>query len=208
METEDEQVEKLKTWLKENGMSIVLGIIIGVGGIGGYNYWQTHQETVAGEASDHYTQMMDALATQDFDTLQQQADILVADYASTEYASLANLALARMHADNGDFDAAAAALQAVVGSKDQQQPLVYLARTRLALVQMQLEQYDQALTTLGVDFPDQFDARVDELRGDALALQGKTEEAISAYRKAQLGNPEPANPEFLRQKLNDLGSAT
>ena len=39
METEEEQVEKLKAWLKENGLSIVMGIIIGVGGIGGYNYW-------------------------------------------------------------------------------------------------------------------------------------------------------------------------
>ena len=38
METEEEQVEKLKAWLKENGLSIVFGIIIGVGGIGGYNY--------------------------------------------------------------------------------------------------------------------------------------------------------------------------
>ena len=40
METEEEQVEKLKAWLKENGLSIVMGIVIGVGGIGGYNYWQ------------------------------------------------------------------------------------------------------------------------------------------------------------------------
>ena len=37
METEEEQVAKLKAWFKENGLSIVLGIIIGVGGIGGYN---------------------------------------------------------------------------------------------------------------------------------------------------------------------------
>ena len=39
METEEEQVERLKAWLKENGLSIVFGIVIGVGGIGGYNYW-------------------------------------------------------------------------------------------------------------------------------------------------------------------------
>ena len=34
METEEEQVEKLKAWLKENGLSIVFGVVIGVGGIG------------------------------------------------------------------------------------------------------------------------------------------------------------------------------
>lgn len=205
METEEEQVEKLKAWLKENGASIVLGIVIGVGGIGGYNYWRNLQETTAAEASGYYTRMLEALVADNDEQVQQQADRLLAEYASTEYALLANLALARMHVDNGDFSAAIDALQAVVGSEPQQ-PLAYLARARLAAVQIQLEQYDQALTTLAGDFPEQFSAQVDELRGDALALQGKKDEAIAAYRKAQLGDPQPANPEFLRQKLNDLGS--
>ena len=115
METEEEQVEKLKAWLKENGLSIVLGIVIGVGGIGGYNYWKHVQETTAAEASGHYTQMLDALETGADDDLQQQANILLADYSSTEYALLAHLALARMHVDNGDFNAAETALQQVIG---------------------------------------------------------------------------------------------
>jgi len=205
METEEEQVEKLKTWLKENGLSIVLGIVLGVGGIGGYNYWVYVQETTAAEASGHYTQMLEALEADADEDVQQQASILLADYSSTEYALMANLALARMHVDNGDFAAAAEALQQVIGSAAQQ-PLAYLARTRLAAVQIQAEQYDQAVVTLAVDFPQQFSALVDELRGDALASQGKTAEAVAAYLKAQNADPKPANPEFLRQKLNDLGS--
>jgi predicted negative regulator of RcsB-dependent stress response len=205
METEEEQVEKLKAWLKENGLSIVLGIVIGIGGIGGYNYWIHVQETTAAEASGHYTQMLEALEAGVDDDLQQQANILLADYSSTEYALLAHLALARMHVDNGDFNAAETALQQVIGSAAQQ-PLAYLARTRLAAVQIQTEQYDQAIATLTGDFPEQFSALVDELRGDALASLGKTVEAIAAYRKAQNSEPQPANPEFLRQKLNNLGS--
>jgi predicted negative regulator of RcsB-dependent stress response len=205
METEEEQVEKLKAWLKENGLSIVMGIIIGVGGIGGYNYWKHYQETIAAEASDHYTQMMQALAADNDDLVLQQAEILLAEYASTDYASLANLALARMQVENGEFAAAIEALQPLAGS-EAQQPLVFLARVRLAALQIQLERYDQALATLNAGFPDQFAALVDELRGDALAMQGRTDEAIVAYRKAQLAEPQPANPEFLRQKLNDLGS--
>ena len=205
METEEEQVERLKAWLKENGLSIVLGIVIGVGGIGGYNYWMHVQETTAAEASSHYTLMLEALEADADEKLQAQANILVADYGSTEYALLAHLALARMHVDNADFDAASEALQQVIGSAAQE-PLAYLARTRLAAVQLQSEQYDQAMATLAVEFPEQFSALVDELRGDVLALQGKTAEAIAAYRKAQNGEPQPANPEFLRQKLNDLGS--
>lgn len=205
MQTEDEQVEKLKAWLKENGVSIVLGIVIGAGGIGGYNYWINLQESTAAAASGHYAQMLEALIADNDEQLQQQADTLLVEYASTEYAMLANLALARMHVDNGDFNAAIEPLQAVIGS-EAQQPLTYLARARLARVQVQLEQYEQALSTLAADFPAQFSAQVEELRGDALALQGKTDEAVAAYRKAQSGDPQPANPAFLQQKLNDLGS--
>ena len=206
METEEEQVEKLKAWLKENGLSIVLGIIIGVGGIGGYNYWTYLQETEAALASAHYNQMMDAMSAGKFDDMQQEADTILADYAETEYASLTRLAMARMHVAQGDFAAAEESLSAVA-ELGAQQPLAYVARTRLAAVQIEREQYDTALATLDGDFPVEFEALVEELRGDALALQGKAEEAISAYRKAQLAVPAPANPEFLRQKINDLGSS-
>lgn len=206
METEDEQVAKLKAWFKENGLSIVLGIVIGVGGIGGYNYWTHLQETTASEASAHYTQLLEALEAGNDELVQQEVDTLLADYAATEYALLANLALARMHVENEDFSAAIEALKPVTGS-EAQQPLAHIARTRLAAVQIQLEQYDQALSTLTFEFPEQFAALVEELRGDALALQGKTDQAISAYRKAQGSEPEPANPDFLRQKINDLGSS-
>jgi predicted negative regulator of RcsB-dependent stress response len=207
METEEEQVEKLKAWLKENGLSIVFGIVIGVGGIGGYNYWVHVQETTAAKASGHFTQMIDALAAEDGEGLQEQADILITDHASTDYALLAHLALARNHVANADFEQAEAALQQVVGSAAQR-PLAYVARIRLAAVQLQTEQFEKALTTLAIEFPAQFAALADELRGDIFAMQGKGEEAIEAYRKAQLAEPKPANVEFLRQKLNDLGSAS
>jgi len=204
METEEEQVEKLKAWLKENGLSIVLGIIIGVGGIGGYNYWNHVQETTAAEASAHFSEMVAALETGDHQAVQQHSDILIDDYASTDYALLAQLALARSHVEKGEFDRAALALQEVVGS-GAQKPLAYVARTRLAALQIQNGQIDDALITLGAEFPQEFQSQVDELRGDAYALQGKVAQAIEAYRNAQTARPGPVNEAFLRQKLDDLG---
>ena len=207
METEEEQVEKLKAWLKENGMSIVFGIVIGVGGIFGFNYWTQHQENVAVEASGHFEQMLAALRGGDADGVRQQADILIADYAASDYALMAHLALARGHVEAGEFDRAESALQQVVGSVGDA-PLAYVARTRLAAVQLQQEKYDAALSTLAVDFPGAFGARVDELRGDVLALQGKSAEALEAYRNAQQGDPGPANPQFLQQKIDDLEASS
>jgi predicted negative regulator of RcsB-dependent stress response len=72
-------------------------------------------------------------------------------------------------------------------------------------VQAQAGQYDAALTSLAIEFPSQFAARVEELRGDIYVLQGKSTEAIEAYQKAQLADPQPANGEFLQQKMDDLG---
>jgi len=205
METDDEQVEKLKAWLKENGLSIILGIVLGAGGIGGYKYWQEYQKNRASEASTHFESLLGALQAGDSKTLQQQADILTADFESTDYAQLARLALARSYVDNGDFVQAETELQAVVGSAGQS-PLAYVARTRLAAVQIQNGRLDQALATLDVDFPDAFVARVEELRGDALAGKGQLSEARDAYQKAQRAQPGPADAGFLKQKLDDLGA--
>ena len=206
MDTEEEQVEKLKSWLKENGLSIVFGIVIGVGGIGGYNYWTKMQETAAAEASGHFNRMIDALDAGNDQTLRSEADILLRDHASSDYALLAHLALASLHVGNGDFEQAEAELRQVVGSAGEK-PLAYVAPLRLAAVQIQNGQFDQALATLEADFPAEFSARVEELRGDAYALQGKVAEAIQAYRDAQASQPGPADETFLRQKLDDLGAA-
>ncbi len=205
MHTDEEQAEKLKAWLKENGLSIIFGIVLGAGGIGGYKYWQQYQRNYAAEASSHFETLLDALQAGDSGTLRQQADMLIADFESTDYAQLARLALARNYVDNGDFDKAEAELQAVVGSAGQS-PLAYVARTRLAAVQIQNARLDQALATLDTDFPDAFVARAEELRGDALAGKGQISEAREAYEKAQRAEPGPADAGFLRQKLDDLGA--
>lgn len=206
METEEEQVEKLKAWLKENGLSIVAGIVIGVGGLGGYRYWDHLQTTTAEQASSHFTQMIEALDSKNNDDLQQHAQMLIDEYSATEYAVMAHFAMAKNYLSNDEYEKAAESLQQVVGSAGQE-PLGYLARTRLAAVQMQREQFDQALSTLKIEFPQSFAAGVDELRGDILSRQGKTVAAQAAYRKAQQADPGPANAEFLRQKIEDLGVA-
>lgn len=205
MDTDEEQVEKLKAWLKENGLSIVLGVIIGVGGIAGFNYWNHMQDTDAAQASSHFTRMIEALESGNTDVLESEAGILLRDFGATDYALMANLALARHQVESGAFDEAEQSLQQVVGS-GAQKPLAYVARLRLAAVQLEQQRHEQALATLSAEFPPEFLARVDELRGDAYAQQGKTSEAIAAYRKAQTAAPGPANAEFLQQKLDDLGA--
>ena len=204
METDEEQVEKLKAWWKENGRSVIAGVIIGVGGLFAYRYWVDYQIRVAEEASSHFEQMVQALEAGDKDKIVGSAVTLIEDYSRSEYAIMARLGLARFHVENGDYDKAGEQLQQVVGTVDKK-PLGYLARKRLAAVQLQMSQMDEALNTLSTDFPVEFSASVEELKGDIYAQQGKPAEAAEAYRKALRGTPGPANGEFLQQKLDDLG---
>lgn len=204
METDEEQVEKLKKWWQENGRSVIAGVVIGVGGLFGYRYWVDYQNRVAEEASLHFDEMVQALQSNDNETAVSHADSLLADYGRSEYAVMARLALARLHVAKGEFDKAGEQLQQVVGTVDNQ-PLGYLARKRLAAVQLQMSKTDQALSTLSVDFPAEFSAGIEELRGDIYTQQGKVSEAADAYRKALRASPGPANSEFLQQKLDDLG---
>jgi len=205
METDDEQVEKLKEWWKENGRAVMAGIIIGVGGLFGYRYWIDWQEENAEAASAHFVQMIEALESSDSSTVTMQAATLISDYSGTEYATLARFALARNLVEGGNYDQAQAQLEYIIGTVGDT-PLGYLARKRLASLQLQSSQTDQALITLSVEFPPAFSASMDELKGDIYAQQGKIDEAAIAYRKALSATPGPANGEFLRQKLDDLGT--
>jgi len=204
METDDEQVEKLKKWWEENGRSVIAGVIIGVGGLFGYRYWIDLQEANAEAASVHFVQMMEALKSSDNAVIAERADTLISDYSDTDYATLARFALARNLVDSGKYDQAQTQLEQIIGTVGDA-PLGYLARKRLASVQLQSVQLEQALVTLGVEFPSAFSAGVDELRGDIYAQQGKIDEAANAYREALSATPGPANSEFLQQKLDDLG---
>ncbi len=205
METDDEQVEKLKKWWEENGRSVIAGIIIGVGGLFGYRYWVDFQEAEAEAASAHFVQVMAALESSERSVAVEQADILISDFSGTDYATLARFALARNFIETGEFEQAQSQLQQIVGSVGDA-ALGFLARKRLASVQLQLSQPDQALNTLAIEFPQAFDAGIEELKGDIFTQQGKIEEAAIAYRKALTAIPGPANGEFLQQKLDDLGS--
>ena len=204
MTTDEEQVENLKRWWKDNGASVIAGIVIGVGSLIGYQYWTHYQESNAVQASSHFMQMVEAIESDNLETVSEQANLLISDYASSEYATMAHLALAKGFVEAGDYEKAQHQLQQVIGNAGNS-PLGFIARKRLAAVQLQMGQIDQALTTLSIEFPAQFAAVVEELKGDLYASQGKKTDAVNAYRKAQQGNPGPASAELLQQKIDDLG---
>ena len=205
--TERDQWEALKRWLRENGAWMVAGVIIGVGALFAYRWWEERAIERAHTAQARYTEVLSALGRNDRTRAAELTDELQRDFASMPYTDQAQLVLARSHVESLEFDAAIQRLRKVMEeSKDQQLRLI--ARERIARVQLAQDRPDEALATLAAaDSPGAFAPRYAELRGDALLRKGDTTGAIAAYQEA-LASKEPGVVDMgqLQLKLNDLGA--
>jgi len=202
--TDDEQVERIKKWWSDNGSSVIAGLVIGVGGLMGWRYWVDYQANVAAEASAHFTNMVGSIENDKNDVAIDEAFKILDNYSSTAYADLARLSLAKVFVETKEYDKAAQQLQALIDAKPDIS-LEMLTRKRLSAVLYQQGKLDQSLKVLNVDFPAEFAASFEELKGDVLVAQGNASSARDAYQRARLAQPASANPQFLQQKIDDLG---
>ena len=202
--SEKEQWERVTGWLRENGMWIVAGVVVGALGIGGWQWWNAHVDKVNGEASAKYEQMMADLTKGDRTGALILLSDLERDFSSTPYVDQAKLAVARVYVESNELDKAATQLQAVSQhSKDKQLALV--ARLRLARVQIAQNKPDDALTTLdGVD-PGAFESLFHEVRGDAEFAKGNKAAALTEYRTARSKDAgSGSDNSLLDLKISDL----
>lgn len=203
---EEEQIEQIKRWWRENWLALMIGLGVGFGAIGSWTAWKGHRETVAVSASRLYEDLKTALASEKSDEAKAIADKLASDYAQSSYAVAGALAFAWQQAKENRWDEAAARLN-WAREHAEEAGLRDIATLRLAQVQWQAGKADEALSTLGAD-AGAFNALFDELRGDIQLAQGDRSAARSSYEKALAGAPEDAtNRDLLKQKLDDLGAA-
>jgi predicted negative regulator of RcsB-dependent stress response len=179
-----EQVELVKSWLRENGPWLVAGVVIGAAALWGYNAWQQRKESIAVQASGKYDEIVQALQRKDSARGVTLADELRRDFSSSPYVDQADLAVARAMVESDKLPQAAERLTRVMNeSKDEE--LRLLARLRLARVQLEQGNADQAAGTLGGAEPGAFAPRFDEARGDILLAKGDKVGALREYAKAR-----------------------
>lgn len=202
--TDDEQVERIKKWWSDNGSSVMAGLVIGLGGLFGWRYWVDYKANVAAEASAHYASMVSDVESNQKKSAIDEGYQIIDNFDSTPYAQLARLTLAKVYVESAEYDKAEQQLQSIIDA-GVEKPLEMLARKRLSLVLLQQNKLDQSLQVLNVEFPKEFAAAFEEQKGDILATQGNKEGAREAYQRARLAQPASANPQFLQQKMDDLG---
>ncbi|WP_018405514.1 YfgM family protein [Marinobacter gelidimuriae] len=209
LRTDEEQVEAIKQWWKNNGSSLLIGIGAALAIVFGWQAWQNQQAQQRTEAASQFVTLMNAFGTEDgtsADTVAFVAKTLRDDHAGSAYAIYANLMLARVQLmQNSDAEGAVESLQWALNKAAETQPLALVVRSRLAQAQMALENYDAALTTIdGATDSDAFGAMFAELRGDILLAKGDQEGARNAYLAAREQGEENRSG-VLQLKLADLG---
>jgi predicted negative regulator of RcsB-dependent stress response len=210
LRTEEEQVEALKRWWKENGISLIAGVAIAAAGVLGWNAWQNYQENQASAASARYQHLINLIAgTQLDDASIAEARELVVEitdnHGKTLYADLARLIDARLAVAQEIPAEARAALEAVIDASSRDY-IKGLARLRLARLQVADGDAEAALATLEAGVPEALAAQRAEVRGDAYHALGRDSDAGEAWREALDLAEARGQPLYgVQLKLDNLG---
>jgi predicted negative regulator of RcsB-dependent stress response len=200
-----EELDRLKSWWKEYGHAVILGVVLGLGALAGYRFWDAYQEAQREAASALYEQMLGGLQRGERQAVEDAGTHLLGEYAGTPYAGMAALLLARLHYEAGDMTGARGMLQWAV-DKARDPGTVHAARLRLARVLAEAGEFEEAFRLLEVKSRTGFESEYHELLGDLYMKTGRAEEARAAYRAALERLPEgSAYAAALRMKLYDLG---
>ena len=204
---QQEQLDQVKHFWKQYGNLITWVLVLVLAAYAawtGYLYWQ--QQRAEG-AAGLYEELDRAAAAGQADKVRLAFSDLKSQYEGTTYAEQAALLVARVAAGSGKDAEVQEALQ-WLADHGKNEDLVAVGRLRLAGVQMDAKQYDEALKTLSGKLPQEFAALADDRRGDILQAQGKNDEAVKAYQAAwEAMDPAVEYRRLIEGKLTALGHA-
>jgi len=182
---DDEIVDRIRAWWRENGMSLVGGLVLVLGGWGGWNWYTAYSDERAEAAYLHFSDYVtlresgeaesegaaEALAHLDTDYSGSGGHVLSLLYRAADAVRAEEMALAIQH-----LEAALAA--------SPREPVEALVRLRLARVYLQQDALDAALNILEDVEEEGYLAAREELRGDVLLAMGRLDAARAAYQAA------------------------
>ncbi len=200
-QTEEQQVEAIKSFWSKNGNSMIAGLVIGLAGFVGYNYYQEQQLAEQQQTADSYIANME-LADKNPEEFIQKAQAFISEHKDSSYASLTALAMAKSVLSHKGYSQAAKFLQTAIENAPNT-GIQAIATIRLARLQTQLKQYDDALANLAKPMPKSFTASIEENKGDIYVLQSKNDLARAAYQAAIDNNGLKASP-ALQMKIDNL----
>jgi predicted negative regulator of RcsB-dependent stress response len=197
-ETEEQQVQAIKQFWKDNGMAIIAGALIGLGLLWGWRSYNDSQIAAKEEASAAYQASIKSLVESKNN---EKLTAFVDNQKGTGYAPLAAMILAQDAVEKEDYESAKKHL---ISATEGDKVIADIARLRLANLHLQLGENDQALSVLAAVVSVSFENQVEELKGDALIAKGDFDGAKNAYTIAIAQSP---NNPGLKMKRDNIAYA-
>lgn len=210
--SEEEQWERLKAWLRSNGPSILIMVVVMVAGFYGWKWWQGRAAQDAVAAAAVYDNILQNFDEEKVKEGMALIETLRSEHPDSPYVTAADMVAAKVFVITGELDKAAERLERVMNTAEDEE-LRPIARLRLARVQAEKGDHDKALATLGTAAMGPHEAARLEARGDVLLAKGDRAAALAEYeaaRKLLSGDEAGAQGtgEVLDLKIADLGGPT
>ncbi|MBE8189374.1 MAG: tetratricopeptide repeat protein [Candidatus Thioglobus sp.] len=195
--TEEQQVEQIKQWIKENGLQIIIGISLGLGSIWGWNYFKDYQYQQAIAARSAYLSMVSA------DDVKNLSE-LKSNHTNSTYAQQGEFIAAKYALDGGDKKQALEHLLPLINAENNEF-IVHTAKLRAASIYLELGDFEQALGVIGEVKNNAFSGLYHHLTADIYLAKNDQNLAKEYYQLAL--DELPANSklkELIKIKLDDL----
>ncbi|MDR3087663.1 MAG: tetratricopeptide repeat protein [Azoarcus sp.] len=180
---EQEQIAEIKAWWNRYGNLVVSALLVVTLGFAGWSGWNRYQNAQAVEAGALYFELQQAVAAGNTQRVRELAGTLISNYGGTLQAQLGAMLSGGLQFRMNDSTNARPQLE--WATKEGKDPALRdLARLRLATVLLNEKEMDAALACLQPMPEGPWRVRFEDLRGDALAAQGKAAEARAAWRAA------------------------
>lgn len=181
---ENDELSRVVEWLKANGAALVIGVVLGLAIIVGWQWWNVRVDSRAQAAAQLYGSVAGPIESgQITDSVRAKVEQLKQDYAGSPYAANAAFKLAARAMEQKQYDQAISQLDWVIENSESV-PARNVAQLRKARTLWSTGDAEAALSLLEAKHPDSFDRLFAELAGDIQAARGNRPAAHAAYQRA------------------------
>lgn len=178
-----EQSEQARQWLQKNGSSIIMGILLGLAVLLGWQRWQQSSVNHRADAMLKFDDFQAAVDKDDKELAGKLVEDLRKNYGDTPHAALGALELAEMQLKAGQVPEAESSLR-FAAEQDESASIKAIATLRLARLLLGRGEAQKALDAVSAMDAESYVAEREQVRGDALLALGRGEDARKAYDAA------------------------
>ncbi len=179
---EHEQGERVRRWLQSNGVSLIVAVVLALGGVFGFQQYQRNQIENQSAAASYFNTLQSLIES---DQLEMAEDYFaeLEQLDNSGYFKLGAMTMAKAYVDAGRLGPAVDIYEVLMTRSDIDsfRGLIGLRLARLLDGQGDSE---AALAVLSGPVPTGYEGAWAEVRGDVYMSAGKVEQARAAYQTA------------------------